>query len=376
MSGGTVVIVGGGVAGAATAYWLARAGGRRVVLLEREGDLGSHSTGRNAAILRTAVDAAATRHLALETARFLREPPAGFAPSPLLDPVGLALFESGDGEPPWLADHAAAGEVEELDAAQRARRAPHFEPAGRRGWLFPRQGRIDVAALFEGFVRGAREGGVEVRTRARVERIPVRDGAAAGVELAGGERLDAEWTVLAAGGWARELAPLESTEGLRVTRRHLLVTEPDPRIDPRWPVVWDDAAGLYARPESGGLLISACDVSGVHPDHCRPDPDVKLEVARKVAAHLPAFADAGAAHFWCGLRTLSADDAPWIGPDPELFGLAWVAGLGGHGITTSAACGRLAARLIAGERVDPELRAAVLPRRRAAANGEARALGR
>ena len=33
-----------------------------------------------------------------------------------------------------------------------------------------------------------------------------------------------------------------------------------------------------------------------------------------------------------------------IGPDPDLGGLFWVAGLGGHGMTTSAGVGELAAR--------------------------------
>ena len=42
------LIIGGGIAGASVAYWLAPHG--RVILLERESQAGYHSTGRSAAM--------------------------------------------------------------------------------------------------------------------------------------------------------------------------------------------------------------------------------------------------------------------------------------------------------------------------------------
>ncbi|MCZ6598715.1 MAG: FAD-dependent oxidoreductase, partial [Planctomycetota bacterium] len=47
-----ILIVGGGIAGLATAWFLSRRG-KRVVLLERERRFGAHSSGLNAGILRT-----------------------------------------------------------------------------------------------------------------------------------------------------------------------------------------------------------------------------------------------------------------------------------------------------------------------------------
>jgi D-arginine dehydrogenase len=46
-----VVIVGGGIAGASLAYFLAERGVTDVMLLERESQPGHHSTGRSAAVL-------------------------------------------------------------------------------------------------------------------------------------------------------------------------------------------------------------------------------------------------------------------------------------------------------------------------------------
>ena len=46
-----IVVVGGGIAGASLAWFLARAGRGDVIVLERETDLAVHSTGRSAATL-------------------------------------------------------------------------------------------------------------------------------------------------------------------------------------------------------------------------------------------------------------------------------------------------------------------------------------
>ena len=48
MDAADIVIVGGGCMGAATAYYLTLHGAGRVVLIERETQLGTASTGRNA----------------------------------------------------------------------------------------------------------------------------------------------------------------------------------------------------------------------------------------------------------------------------------------------------------------------------------------
>ena len=84
-----ILIVGGGIAGVATAYFLARGGRSDVTLLEMERQPGVHSTGLNAGILRTWTGDDVNRLLAERSADFLRHPPAGFSEVPLVDPVGL-----------------------------------------------------------------------------------------------------------------------------------------------------------------------------------------------------------------------------------------------------------------------------------------------
>ena len=88
------------------------------------------------------------------------------------------------------------------------------------------------------------------------------------------------------------------------------------------------------------------------------------QIAEKTGRLLACAADAGAAHFWGGMRTFATDDDFLIGPDPDLAGLDWVAALGGQGISSAVGVGRLAAELLLGRETDPALSAALAPARR------------
>ena len=60
----------------------------------------------------------------------------------------------------------------------------------------------------------------------------------------------------------------------------------------------------------------------------------------------PGLEDHGIARAWSGLRTFAPDRKFVIGWDPVNPRLFWVAGLGGHGMTSGLAVGRLAASLM------------------------------
>jgi D-arginine dehydrogenase len=91
----SLVIVGGGFAGAATAWWLAQRGERDVVVIEREAICGAHASGKNAALCRAIADDDDTTALTARGAAFLRSPPAGFATVPLLARTGSSALAGG-----------------------------------------------------------------------------------------------------------------------------------------------------------------------------------------------------------------------------------------------------------------------------------------
>ncbi|MFT4537659.1 MAG: D-arginine dehydrogenase [Planctomycetota bacterium] len=350
MSSGRVVIIGAGIAGAATAWWLTHHFGWQVVLVEAEDGPARHSSGKNAAIFRSAIAAAPTRELALETGEFLRNPPAGFCEYELLRTCGLLVVAGGQHEPPpaWSTDLEQRGVAQAIGLDDLRSIAPQFYPAGARAWWLEREGKIDISALIDAFLAGARRAGAELRYNAAVQEVLIDGGRVRGLRLASGEELASDAVLIAGGGWASRIGrAVGASLPLAPMRRHLVVTTPDARIESDWPVIWDDEAGIYFRPESAGLLCSACDETRVDPDRCELDLDVRMLALQKISKHLPSLADSSIAHIWSGIRTLSPDDVPILGEDPRRPGLFWAAGLGGHGMTTSYALGRLAAAAIA-----------------------------
>jgi len=348
-----VIIVGGGIAGAATAWALAEAGMTDVLLLERAGTPGVHSTGRNAAILRTAIPDPTLQALALESAEFYRAPPAGFAPQALVDQVGLFLATTtatdADALLPWV------GHGLEVDWAELRAHHPYLQHQNGRVWHFPQEGVLDVHAILHGFLHHAQSAGVEIRYRTEVTDLLLDDAQILGVNTTHGP-LDAENVVLAEGGWAGRLAQQHgsSAPSFQARRRHLMVSGVDHAINPQAPVVWNLGADeFYFRPESGGLLMSACDHVAVSAEDGEVlDRDVLSYVAEKALRWLPGLENLNAAHAWAGMRTFPESNGFHIGPDANLQGLHWVAGLGGHGMTCAPAVGRLAARLLLGSRKD------------------------
>jgi glycine/D-amino acid oxidase-like deaminating enzyme len=73
-------------------------------------------------------------------------------------------------------------------------------------------------------------------------------------------------------------------------------------------------------------------------------------LAEKIRRYLPKASEVAIKSSWAGFRTLTPDGLFIIGWDPRVKGFFWVAGLGGHGMTTSYAVGGLAARLIVGDK--------------------------
>ena len=368
------LIIGGGIAGLSTAWHLSRLGeGERTVLLEAEAHLASHSSAVNAAILRSLAEDSISTAIGQRSARFLREPPAGFSEAPLVDAFGLLLAagpERAEDLASWVSamEPSEASHCEPLDADEVLRRAPWFSGDVKQGFWFPEEGRIDIGALVAGFARGARQGGVQIRRGVRVARLLEEHGRVIGARLSSGEEIRAETCVLAAGGWAGALgAAAGSKLRLRPTRRHLMVTAPQADLDRAWPVLWyfgsSEEGEFYCRPEGGGFLLCACDITDVDPERYDVDVEVRRLIASKASRYLPDLRDARAAHFWCGVRTLTEDGRFAIGPDPDVEGLFWVAGLGGSGMVCSAEVGRLAAEGLMGSSSDEDVMEALSPAR-------------
>jgi D-arginine dehydrogenase len=361
------LIVGGGIAGLATAYQLGRQGSGRTLLLER-GELGNEASAQNAAILRGFSADATLRELARRSARFLRNPPAGFGPS-LVEQNGLILLGDRSRAERWRAilesgpdrEELRAEGVREIPKGEFERLAPHVVSSYEMALYCPRDGRIAIRRLVDALARSAEKAGVELRTAAVVEKLLLEGKRVVGCRLADGTKVHAEEVVIAAGAWAGSLGRgAGSHVELRPTRRHLGLTTPLD-LAPTRPVIWSEAESFYHRPERGGALLCVCDEDEVDPDRMQVLEgigDTLLAVARR---ELKGFEKSRLTELWCGMRTTTANGCFCVGPDPDRQGLFWVAGLGGHGMSCGIEVGRLAANMLTGRDDEPELTKAIAP---------------
>lgn len=349
-----VLVIGGGVAGLATAWHLARRG-RRVLVCERDAAVFTRSSGVNAGILRAVVEDASIAGVAAAGARALLAPDAELSERSFVDPVGVFLCADRED----AAEHLEAMvrlssvQVRRVDPAAVRARAPHVATDFVAAFESPQEGVIDLVRLAQSLVRAIERRGGKVRTSARVERLLTSGSRVCGAVLDGGEEILAETVVLAAGGWAHLVAQSAgSPVVLQPTRRHAALLTTSAPVDPRGPIVWNNGSSFYSRPLRGGLLVCDCDQTEVDPESAQVDRAAVRHLEQSVKRHLAAPWNCGPLDPWIGLRTFAGDHRFAIGRDPLLGGLVWAAALGGHGITCGLEVGRLAACVVHDEHDD------------------------
>ena len=272
----------------------------------------------------------------------------------------LLLFGKGAGERMLRdADRAAADglEIGWIDRGEAVQRVPWLDSAVFESALYvATDGVVDIHALLWRYLGEATARGARTVFGCRVDSVDVAGGRVCGVRTNLG-RIASPVVVDAAGAWANAVATSAGLDPLPMTpfRRHLVVTPPLPGVEPGWPVVWAAGPEYYFRPETGGLLLSPCDQTAAEPGTALRDPAILDVLAERLAAFVPRLAGIPVKRYWAGLRTITGDGRFVIGPDPRLPGFFWVAGLGGHGMTGSAAIGETAAAMILGKTVEPRI---------------------
>ncbi len=366
-----VAVIGGGMAGVSIACELAST--HSVVVLEQEGQLAHHSTGRSAAVFLESYGSPEVRALT-RASRPLLDAAAVRGGTPLLTPRSL-LWIAAPGreegiaamldEQPGLQSITVA-EARTLCPVLRADRvaAVASEPGAQD---------IDVAALHQFYLREARRDGVVVLTGSRLAAV-AWDGAAWRLDLRGRERTSgqplrpsssssaagavghtrhasgevvARVVVDAAGAWADQVAALLGARprGLEPRRRTIAIGRPQEPLAPSGPLVADVDDTFYFRPDGPHVLVSPADETPSEPCDARSEEaDVALAIQR--VNEVTTLGIRSVVSTWAGLRTFAPDRNPVVGYDPEVSGLFWLAGQGGTGIQMAPALARVAADLL------------------------------
>lgn len=359
------LVVGAGIAGASAAWALAEHGS--VVVVERETSAGYHTTGRSSAQFLESYGNLSTRCLTRGGRPFLEDPPDGFTESPLLSPRAALFFARGDQLDNLRALYATVSalttDVVLMDAAEVCDCVPVMRNDYVAGGMFePASMDIDVHALHQGFLRGARRRGTRIVLDAELNSLE-RRGARWHAGTRGGS-FAAKAIVNAAGAWCDEVARLAGAApiGLVPKRRTVFTFDPPAGSgSDAWPLVIDVDEELYFKPDAGRLICSPADETPSPPCDAQPeDLDVAIGIDRLGEA--TTLDVRRIVSRWAGLRSFVSDHSLVIGPDTDLEGFYWVAGQGGYGIQTSPAVARTIAALATGGDVPADLRALGLKR--------------
>jgi D-arginine dehydrogenase len=363
-----VVILGGGIVGAACAWALSPL--LRVAVIEMEMVFGYHATGRSAALYSEYFTEKTHKCLTRGSWDFFRAPPGGFTTS-LLRPRGTLVLATAEDHADGrvgrslavASDSELPAEVVSLDTAKSL--CPILNPQGYVDAIFrPRTWDIDVEALHQGFLRGTRSLGGVLMPGSHLDHLSSdATGWVAGVTTRSGPcKLYARYLVNATGAWADDLARLAGITAidLKPERRTIAYVEGlGPNRPPgraSWPMINDLADTFYIKPESQGLIICPCDTTPSPPCDAQPE---EIDIARAVD-HLhrqTSLRISRITNKWAGLRTFSPDRLPVIGAAPKNDRFFWVVGQGGAGVQTAPATGRALAALLTTGELPKDLRA-------------------
>lgn len=343
-----VAVVGGGIAGASFAYRVA--GHRSLVLLEAEAQVGYHSTGRSAAEFSRQFQNETTGLLADASYDFLANPPEGFADVPLLIPRGNLVIASEDRLPKLDAAFreviATSAQSRPVSVEEAITMVPFLRPDYMAGAFYdPACWDMEVESILQGYLRGARRNGADIRTGSPVSAVE-RDGGIYRLQTPQGPIL-ARRIVNAAGAWADRLAVLAGLAPLGIVphRRTAITVDVPADYDlAPMPGVNEVDEDFYFKPEAGKLMVSPADATPSDPCDAQPE-DIDVAYAAHFLEQSTTLPVKTISHKWAGLRSFTADKLQVVGfdrKDPDFF---WLAGQGGSGILTSPALSEWAAGL-------------------------------
>ncbi len=351
MSQTDVVIVGSGVMGAATAYWLSRMQpGLRVTLVESDTRYEQASSSLSASSIRQQFTCPVNIRLSQYGIAFLREAEQHLG---LPDhPVDLGLQEPGYlylAQPEQVAALQTAHHIQKQAGADVALLEPealrqrypwlHVDDVALGNLGLSGEGWFDGPALHQAFLKKAMAQGVQ-RLHDRVVGMALTGSQVTAVRLASGASLPCGQVVNAAGPWGREVAAMAGVPlPIEAARRTVFVLScPEPL--PQCPLLIDPS-GWWLRPE-GRFLIS-----GSEPLHTKPglplEPDWSEwndEQWASLAHRIPALAALRVERAWAGYYEMNTfDHNAVIGPHPELHNLYFINGFSGHGMQHAAGAG-------------------------------------
>jgi sarcosine oxidase subunit beta len=355
-----IVIIGGGIMGASTAYHLAERGGVSVTLLEKEEQFGQGSTGLCAGGIRHQFSTEVNIRLSIDSIQMMERFPEEIGQEIGLNQIGYLFILDNDQDMTQFKKNVALQNnlgigSRVLSVEEIQQRVPLLNLDGVVGGTFyERDGLADPNSIVQGYINKARQLGkasgsapVNLVTSVAVTDIHLANGKVKGVVTSAGE-ISTETIVITAGAWSGQIGKMMGLDiPIQPVRRQIAVTTPLPELPPDFPFVLFFGQSLYFHLESGQSILTG--MSNPH-----EPPSFSLEVDHKwTETHLMAAMDrfpllekAGLLSEWAGPYEVTPDEQAILGKLPGLEGAVIAAGFSGHGFMHGPIVGKLMAEEI------------------------------
>ncbi len=328
------IIIGGGMIGLSTAYYLTKKG-KKVIVLEKEG-LGSGSSGRCIGGIRQQFSTPCSIKLAIKSVELFSLMKEEFGFSVEFEKSGyLFLAFTEEEKEKFLKaiklQKSFGLKVNFMGRKEVKKLIPEIEDEGIIGGAYsPEDGQAYPFYVLKGLALGISKGG-EIRKRTKVVGIIQEGGRAKGAELEGGEKIYSDVVVNAAGPWAGEVGKMAGLSLPFYPERHeAFITTRCKRMS--LPMIVDYRKdGCYFQQRSNGQIIGCYTPEPRVPGR-RIDSTFQFlkEMSFRMARVIPALSEAQVLRQWAGAYTMTPDGSPIV-DETDLEGFYVGSGMSGHG---------------------------------------------
>jgi len=346
-----IIIIGGGVMGASTAYHLAAHGQYNLILLEKEDFFGLGATGRCAGGVRYQFGTEVNISLSLQSLPMLERFKEEIGQVVDYRKTGyLFLLTSPDEVNVFRHNvelqNKLGAKTYWLSGDEIRKRLPLMRLDDVLAGSFnPLDGLVDPNSVVMGYISAAQRLGVKALTSTPVTGIKIRSGRIVGVETPT-QIISTPIIVDATGPWANLTCKLAGIDlPVSPIRRQWLTTTAIPELPPDFPFVIDFAKSLYFHPEGPGLLTGMSNPYELPGFNQNIDPEWELVHMEAAANRLPLLENVGLASRLAGLYEVTPDAHPIFGKTP-IDGYYIVSGFSGHGFMHGPIAGKLMAEII------------------------------
>lgn len=345
-----VAIVGGGLIGAWTAFFLARRG-QRVTMIEK-GVVGAQSSGVNFGNLRLQGRFPGQYPLSLRSQALWEDFDALIGEDCEFEQTGHLYLAYDEEEHARLEGYAKVSEsyglaIERVGPAELRRRWPWLGERAVAATFSARDATANPRLATPAVARAAARLGVDIRENTRVAAVD-RSGDGFTLTLADGATLSCGTLVNSAGAWALEIAErFGETAPVFPAGPPQFVTEPFPYlIGPSVQAI--DGSVIFRQIPRGNIILAGYPRTAADAQANRaPVPPLKTLAAMKALARVaPMLAQCHVIRVWSGIEAYLPDMIPVIGPSETTPGLFHAFGFCGHGFQIGPGVGLCLSEMI------------------------------